>query len=59
MTPPVEVVRNTKVETDRLCVADVQITVRFGRKACSNFLAATTVQIIGDYIANEISDFGS
>ena len=39
-------------------MANVQVAVWLGWKACGNFFAVTTAQIISHYIPNKVTVFG-
>jgi len=44
---------DTKIQADRFCMTDMQITVRFRRKACDNF---TVVFVVFEIVGNDLAD---
>ena len=54
-TPPTEVLGQTKVQTDRFRMADMQKAVRLGRKACDHLAhVIAALDLLGDHVAYEI-----
>ena len=49
-----ELASDPEVETDRFRVADVQITIRLGRKARDDLLVFSGAQILRDDVADEV-----
>ena len=54
-----ELVRDSEVEADRFRVADVQITVRLGRKTGADLFVFSRANILRDDVANKVRRCGS
>src|SRR5690242_16163711 len=55
MAAPPVFLGDAKVETDRLRMADMQITIRFGREARHHGLHATGIDVFPDDVADKVT----